>query len=57
MKTITLIEGMPVLCALYLSYFNDFISVARFAEFHNMSEQLAVQVIQEGKELYNDLYN
>ena len=48
---------MPVLCELYLSYFNDFISVARFAEFHNMSEQLAIQVIQEGKELYNDLYN
>ena len=50
-------DKMPVLCQLYLSYFNDFLSVARFAEFHNMSEQLATKVIEEGKQMYSDLYN
>jgi hypothetical protein len=32
---------------LYLSYFNDFLTVARFAEYYNMTEQQARDLINK----------
>jgi hypothetical protein len=36
---------------LYLEYVNDFITVARFAEHHEISEGLANAIIEEGREI------
>ncbi len=36
---------------LYLDYFNNFLSVARFAEFYGMSEKTAEYVIDQGRKI------
>ena len=36
---------------LYLSYFNDFLTIAKFAEYHGMSERKAMAVIKVGRKL------
>ena len=36
---------------LYLSYFNDFLSVAYFAEYYGLSERKAKRVITAGRKL------
>ena len=36
---------------LYLSYFNDFLSVAYFAEYYGLSERKAKRVITVGRKL------
>lgn len=38
---------------LYLDYFNDFLTVERFAEHHEMSEDLARAVIEHGRKCHN----
>lgn len=38
---------------LYLSWVNDFLTVERFAEYHNLSLQMANYVIDEGRVLSN----
>ena len=37
--------------ALYLDYFNNFLSVARFAEYYGMSEKTAEYVIVQGRKI------
>jgi len=34
---------------LYLEYVNDFFTVGRFAEYHGISEKLALLIIEEGR--------
>lgn len=41
----------------YLEWFNDFLTVERFAEYHMISDREALSIIQEGKELYKLKYN
>ena len=36
---------------LYLDWFNDFLTVARFAEYHGMTESKALRVINTGRAL------
>jgi hypothetical protein len=36
---------------LYLDYFNNFLSLAHFAEFHGMSEKTAEYVIIQGRKI------
>jgi len=36
---------------LYLSYFNDFLSIANFAEYYGMSERKAMAVMKVGRKL------
>lgn len=36
---------------LYLFYFNDFLTIARFAEYHNISEELAEKILRIGRKL------
>ena len=36
---------------LYLSYFNDFLTVAKFAEYYGLSERKANDVIRAGRKL------
>ena len=36
---------------LYLDWFNDFLTVARFAEYHGMAESKALRVINTGRAL------
>lgn len=37
--------------SLYLDYFNNFLSVARFAEYYGMSEKTAEYVIVQGRKI------
>lgn len=37
---------------MYLSYVNDFITVSAFAAYYMISEELASQIINEGRELH-----
>jgi hypothetical protein len=36
---------------MYLDYFNNFISVERFAEYYNISETFALEVIEQGRQI------
>lgn len=38
--------------AMYLDYFNNFLSVERFAEHYEISEPVAQQVIKAGREIH-----
>ena len=38
----------------YISYFNEFLTVAAFAEYHGFSEKVAAAVIECGKQINND---
>jgi hypothetical protein len=38
--------------SLYLSWVNDFISVARFAEYYEISEEYAYKLIRVGREVH-----
>jgi len=38
----------------YLEWLNDFLTVARFAEYHNMTEKEALSLIEEGKRQLNN---
>ena len=38
---------------IYLNYANDFLSLGSFADWLEVSEDLASQLINEGRELYN----
>lgn len=42
----------PDLAALYLEYFNDFLTVARFGEYHGLTEKQAYRVIELGRKYY-----
>ena len=37
----------------YLNWFNNYLTIAKFAEHHNMSIELAERLITRGSELYN----
>ncbi len=37
---------------LYLDYKNDFLTVARFAEYHDMAESVAETIIKQGRKLH-----
>jgi hypothetical protein len=39
--------------AMYLDWFNNFLTVARFAEYYGMSENQAESIIENGRELVN----
>ena len=36
---------------MYLDYYNNFISVERFAEYYNISEAFALEVIEQGRQI------
>jgi hypothetical protein len=36
---------------MYLDYFNNFISVERFAEYYNISETFALDIIERGRQI------
>ena len=38
---------------MYLDFWNNFLTVERFSEYHNISENTANQIINEGRKLYN----
>ena len=42
---------------LYLSYFNDFLTVAKFAEYYGLSERKAHAVIKAGRNLNHRRYH
>lgn len=42
-------DNKPAIEELYLDYFNNFLTVARFAEYHNEPLTLAATVINKGR--------
>jgi len=41
---------------LYLSWFNDFLTLPRFAEYYGMDEKQALRAINKGRVLHNDRF-
>ena len=41
------------LCAIYLQWVNDFLSVARFAEYHEITEAQADALITLARDIFN----
>lgn len=48
---------MKQLLELYLDYVNNFLTVARFAEYYNLTEKEALQVIEIGKACHERYVN
>ena len=41
-----------ILEKLYLDYFNNFLSISKFASYYNISEELASMLIESGKDIH-----
>lgn len=41
-----------ILEKLYLDYFNNFLTIAKFASYYNISEELAIMMINQGREIH-----
>lgn len=41
-----------ILEKLYLDYFNNFVSISKFASYYNISEELASMLIKQGREIH-----
>jgi len=53
MKKINVIDRGDAI-AMYLDWFNNFLSIPRFAEYYGISESLAHEVICFGREVLNN---
>lgn len=42
--------------ALYREWFNDFLTIPRFAEYIGFSEKRAIRIINKGRVLHNDIF-
>jgi len=42
---------------MFLDYFNDFLSIAGFAEYYGISETKALRVIKLGKQIHERQFN
>jgi len=49
-----IVESIPDPEALYLDYFNNFLTILRFAEWYGMSESQAMAIISEGRKINHE---
>lgn len=45
------------LIQMYLDWFNNFLTVPRFAEYYNISETFADEIIRQGRQIYEQQIN
>ena len=38
---------------MYLDFYNNFLTIEKFASYHNISVELAEMIIKEGRDLHN----
>ena len=39
---------------MYLDYTNNFLTVRNFAEYHNLTERIALTILEIGRDLFNN---
>ena len=47
-------KNKNILITMYLQYFNDFLTIERFAEFHHIPVNRATMIINTGRNLLNN---